>query len=258
MKILMRITVAIAILGTAMLAGCVTETTGGVPPEHTNLAKAAAINTELGAGYAREGFYGRAIEKLKLAIKERDDYAPAHATLAFVYAQTGKAVAAQEQYQRALTLAPDDPDTQNNYGVFLCSQGHGKEAQNYFNQAVKNENYATPEAALTNAGICLWNLNHPHQAIEKFRHALLINPKFASALEQMANMMFQQGKYIEAEVFERRYRRVATPGPGMLLLFSRTERALGHTAKAKEYEILLVQKYPESPEASKIDGQTSQ
>lgn len=235
-----------------LLGGCVTEQTGGPPPERKNLAKAAAINTQMGAGYAREGLYGRAIEKLKLAIREREDYAPAHATLALVYSRTGKTDDARAQYRRALALAPNDPDTQNNYGVFLCANGQGREAQRYFQRAVHNRQYSTPEMALTNAGTCLLNLNQPNKARKKFRRALQINPRFPSALEQMARLSYKRGDYARAQALEQRYRKAASAGPGMLLLFARTERALGDDRKARSYEIQLVQQYPYSTEAGQV------
>lgn len=255
MRIFCYISLA-AILASALLTGCVTETTGGIPPAHANLKEAAIINTQLGAGYAREKLYPLAIQKLKLAIRERSDYARAHATLAFVYAKMGKNTDAGQQYQRALALAPNNPDTLNNYGVFLCSNGRAIQAQNYFKRAANNPNYATPEVALTNAGVCLKNIGRRRLAMKKFREALQINTNFPLALDQMAQLAYQEKKYLEAQALEQRYQDVANAGPAMLLLVMRTERALGNAKKAKEYEVLLIQKYPDSKEAGAIDGAT--
>lgn len=244
------------VLVSAALSGCVTETTGGLPPAHANLKEAAIINTQLGAGYAREQLYPLAVQKLELAISERSDYARAHATLAFVYARMGKTNEAEAEYQKALTLAPNSPDTLNDYGVFLCSNGRGMQAQNYFERAAQNPSYSTPEMALTNAGVCLRNLGHMSEAMRKFREALRINANFPLALDQMAQLAFQEKKFLEAQAFEQRYQDVASAGPAMLFLVIRTERALGNQKKAKEYEVLLIQKYPGSTEAGSVDGGT--
>src|SRR6056297_2475700 len=104
MKTTFRFIGLAAILASVSLAACVTETTGGIRPAHANLKKAAIINTQLGAGYAREKLYPLAVQKLKLAIRERGDYARAHATLAFVYDKMGKNSEAEQQYRRALSL----------------------------------------------------------------------------------------------------------------------------------------------------------
>lgn len=239
----------------AGLSGCVTEHPDGMPTNQQDLPKAARINTQLGSEYAREGLLDRAEEKLKLAISEVSDYAPAYATLAYVYSQDNKPELAEKTYRQALLLSPNDPDTQNNFGVFLCGMGKGDEAQRYFRKAVSNSSYATPEAAWTNAGICPGTTQA--QAEADFIRALQLNPEFPAALEQMANISFDRKQYLRARAFEQRYRKVAKPGPALMLLSARTERALGDEARAKSYEMQLLQQYPESPEANQLSSSQS-
>jgi len=246
---------ATTLLLALLLGACVTEHPNGAPLYQTNMAEAARLNTQMGLEYAREGQWALAKAKLKLAITERDDYAPAHSALAYVYAQRGDNDLAEQEYRRALSLNADDPDTQNNFGVFLCSRGKSAEAQKLFRRAVANRNYSTPEAAWTNAGICPGTPQPDAEA--DFMRALQVNPQFPAALQQMAQLSFKRKQYLRARAFERRYRQVAKPGPGMLLLSARTERALGETAKADNYETQLVQQYPDSPEASQLSATTS-
>lgn len=243
--------VAACVLLVVGISGCVTESTGGIVlPNKPNLPEAARINTQLGSKYAQEGMYKLAETKLKLAISQNDNYAPAYSALAYVYAETGKPDQAEQQYRQALSLAPDDPDIQNNFGVFLCGQGKGAEAQRYFHRAVSNPNYSTPEAAWTNAGVCPGTSQQ--DAESDFLHALQIKPGFPAALKQMAIISFERKQYLRARAFEQRYRAVATPGPDFLLLSARTERALGDEAKAKDYEVQLIQQYPDSPQANQV------
>lgn len=236
------------------VSGCVSESTGGIIlPNKPNLPEAARINTQLGSKYAQEGLYALAEKKLKLAISQKDDYAPAYSALGYVYSETGKSDQAEQQYKHALSLTPDDPDTQNNFGVFLCGQGKSAEAQRYFRRAVSNPSYSTPEAAWTNAGVCPGTSQQ--DAESDFLHALQIKPEFPAALKQMAIISFDRKQYLRARAFEQRYRAVATPGPDFLLLSADTERALGDEAKAKDYEMQLVQQYPDSPQANQIGSQ---
>lgn len=233
-----------------LLAACVTVTSGGVINNKPDLPKAARINTQLGSEYAREGMYPIAEQKLKLAISQQDDYAPAYLALAYVYAKTNKTEKAEAAYRRALDLAPDNPDAQNNFGVFLCNEGKGKEAQVHFRKAIQNPNYSTPEAAWTNAGVCPGT--SPKVAESDFLHALHLNPQFPAALKQMAIISFSRKQYRRARAFEQRYRKVAKPGPRMLLLSARTERALGNEDQAASYEEQLIREYPASPQANDI------
>lgn len=238
-----------------MLGACVTEHPNGSPLYKPDMAEASRLNTQLGLEYAREGQWALAMDKLKLAITERDDYAPAHAALAYVYARHGDNDLAEQEYRRALSLDADDPDTQNNFGVFLCGRGRSAEAQKLFRRAAANRNYSTPEAAWTNAGICPGTSQADAEA--DFMRALQANPQFPEALQQMAQLSFERKQYLRARAFEQRYRKVAKPGPGMLLLSARTERALGETARADNYETQLVQQYPDSPEASQLSATTT-
>lgn len=236
------------------LAACVTTQTGpALPHSKPNLDAAARINTQLGAAYARKGLYQVAEERLKLAIKERPDYQPAHAVLAYVYSQRGQTDYARHEYRRALDLAPDNPDTQNGYGVFLCANGDPKQAQKYFMKAAGNRDYATPEAAWTNAGVCARSHGELKAAEGYLRKALAVNPNFPSALEQMTLLSFQRREYLHARAFFERYRQVATPGPGLLWTIAQTERALGHQQDAQAYEAQLIQQYPDSPEADRLE-----
>ncbi|HEU0198223.1 MAG TPA: type IV pilus biogenesis/stability protein PilW [Nevskiaceae bacterium] len=232
-----------------LLAGCVT-TSSGLPNAKPNLVRAAQINTQLGADYAQRAEYARAKAKLQRAISENSDYAPAHATLAFVYWRTGKPAEAEREYRRALDLDPDDPDTQNNFGTFLCRQGKGGQAQKYFQRALANPNYATPAAAWTNAGVCALTMNKPRVAERDFESALHADPNFVQALDQLAQLSFQRGRYLRAQALEQHYASLAKPGPAMLLLSAQTERALGHAARARDLEVQLVQTYPQSQEAA--------
>ncbi|TAM12231.1 MAG: type IV pilus biogenesis/stability protein PilW [Nevskiaceae bacterium] len=243
--------VAVALVFALPLVGCITEGTG-LAQAKPDMARAAELNTQLGVSYAREGDLALARKKLEQAVRQRDDYAPAHVALAYVYAQTGAAAAAEQEYRRALKLAPNDPDTQNNFGAFLCANGEGDKARAYFQRALANPDYATPAAAWTNAGVCARKQKHDDVAQQDFTNALRADPKFAQAIEQLALLSFDHGQYARAQMLERQYAAVAHPGPEMLLLSARTERALGNAARARAIEVQLIQIYPQSPQAAQV------
>jgi type IV pilus biogenesis/stability protein PilW len=260
---MMRVWLGAGITGIAfLLAACSSsaprlEGPAPAPAAKPNLTEAARINTELGADYARKGLYKVAADRLRRAIRERPDYAKAHATLAFVYAQRGENEKARDEYQRALDLAPDDPNTQNNYAVFLCAHGEAKKAQRYFRKAISNADYSTPAAALTNAGVCALSQNQQDHAREFFRHALQVDANFPAALEQMAELSYQDKDYLRALGYARRYHQVAKPGPELLWVESQSQRALGHPKAAQALEVELIQKFPESDQAARLSHTSS-
>ena len=106
-----------------VLTACASEQT------RTENRNAARVNTQLGISYAERGLYDLALEKLHRAIKLDESLAPAHVAAAFVYQKTGDARKAERHYRRALELDNEDPSLKNNFGVFLCGQSRGLEAE---------------------------------------------------------------------------------------------------------------------------------
>jgi type IV pilus assembly protein PilF len=254
----MRLRLLMVCAGVLALSACVTETKG-YQPAKPNLPEAAKVNTELGSDYARQGLYDTALKKLTLAIEEDDSYAPAHARIAYVYAQQGDPAQAQREYRRALELDPNDPDTHNDYGVFLCAQGKTGEADGNFMQAAQNHSYSTPAAAWTNAGVCARKAGDLRRAEADFRQALDLGGDTPDplALAGMAEINYGRQDYLHARAFLERYDKVGTPTPRLLVLGVYNERALGDEDAAHQYELKLLRLFPESNEAAQLTRQTS-
>ena len=234
------------------LTACVTETTGELRPQSPpDLEEAAKINTQLGVDYARQGRFDVAEEKLRKAVDQNDRYAPAHGVLAYVLTQRGDREGAEREYRRALALAPDDAATHNNFGVFLCDLGKFKEADQAFRTALADRNYATPEAAWTNAGICQRQARDP-RAEDSFREALKINPEYRAALAQIAQLTYKASDWARTDAFIKRYEKLGSLPPDLLLIAALTQRKLGDRAAARRYEQTLVRDFPESDQAVKL------
>lgn len=246
-----------------VLAGCSHEPANpNINPVHyqqskADLRAAARTNTELGMEYARRQMLDVAQDKLKKAIDQDDTYGPAHATLAYVYAERGMAEDADREYRRAIELDGDNPDTRNNYGVFLCSQRKRADADRNFMLAAGNRNYTTPEAAWTNAAVCAHAAGDVERAEGDLRQALQRNPDFPDALAEMARISFERQEYLRARAFLERYDKQGKPNPAMLALGVKTERALGNAQGARDYELRLVRSFPESAEAAQLGPTTA-
>ena len=234
---------------TLLIAGCVTESPKGLYSQsQADYTEAARINTQLGIDYMRKGESERALSKLQRALEQDPTLALAHSSIAFVYQSRGDAVSADRHYRKALALEPNSPDTQNNYGVFLCGQSRYDEALAAFERALRVNGYRTPEVAMTNAGVCARKAGNIAQAEQYFRGALRENSTFASALAQIALLSYERGEYLRARAFLQRYSQSAAHSPQTLWLGVRTERALGDPAAARRYADQLKQRYPESEE----------
>lgn len=210
---------------------------------------AARINTQLGINYAQRGQYAMALDKLKRALSQDESLAGAHSAIAFVYQNMNEPAKAEKHYRRALELQPDDPALKNNFGAFLCSRKRADDAERLFLEAARDPRYGTPEAAWTNAGLCL-KAQDSEKAERYFREALQLKPDYREALAQMAGIAFRQRDYLRARAFLQRYDLSRSATPELLYIAARTEAALGDTGAAQFFERRLKLEFPESEEAA--------
>jgi type IV pilus assembly protein PilF len=230
-------------------------TTPGPEDEESSNRKAAETNTALGQGYMQRKQYEIALEKLKRALAFDHTYAPAHTVLAILYETIGELDLAEKEYAEAVTIDPGDGDINNNYGAFLCSIGKGKEAYKYFQKAVKDPFYKTPEVAYTNAGKCALAQGDLDKADVFLRQSLKYNDKLPSALIAMAEVSYQKGNYLRARAFLQRFGAVGAWNEDSLLLGYRIESKLGDAESANRYRSELLSLFPDSRQASWATGQ---
>src|SRR5258708_297387 len=124
MKILLGLAAALALYACASTPS---DQGGDISP--TNMVEARRINSQLGLEYMSKGDLKLAEEKLKRAIAQAPKLALAHAGLGMVYARRGVDDGADREFREAISLEPDNPDTLNNYGSFLCSKSSAGKAE---------------------------------------------------------------------------------------------------------------------------------
>jgi len=208
------------------------------------------IHTELAAGYLELGNLGVALEEAGEALKGNPDYAPAYGVYGLIYMQLRDDEKADASFRRALRIAPDDPDINNNYGFYLCARKREKEGIDRLLLAVKNPLYKTPDTAWANAGSCALQLGNTAAAEEYFKSALRVNPGQTQALFNLANIEFNRGNTIEAKSYMAQLvRRVTNPNAQVLWLGLRIERKLGDRNGEASYGAQLRRSFPDSREA---------
>jgi type IV pilus assembly protein PilF len=241
---------ALLVLLAALLAGCVSNQ----PPAQTSGRDAARYNVQLGMSYMQRGDLEGAREKLERAVQQDPSLPAAHAALGILYERAGDTRRARDHLRTATRLAPDDPNQLNAYGGFLCRQGDRKEGIRHFEMAASNAFYRTPEAALTNAGVCARGIPDPELAENYFRRALDLNRNHAEALLQMAELSLEMQRTLQARAFLQRYEASGPASPFSLGLGIRIETAAGDPRAAAEYAARLRREFPDSREARDLSG----
>jgi type IV pilus assembly protein PilF len=243
-------------LALALLAACAGA--GGdtrelkTASDATSADKRATIRLQLAVGYYQDGKYEIALDEVKQAIAARPDYADAFGLRALVYTAMGELALADENYQRALRLAPGNPDLANNYGSFLCqSAGKPDQAMAYFDAALKSPVYRTPVSALVNAGNCSLKARRYDAAERYLLDALRYDPDQPAASAGLARVYFERRDYARAGFFINRLTaatKLDTLSADVLWLAMRVERKLGERALEASLAAQLRRRYPGSPE----------
>jgi len=251
------VALALSVALAVMLAACTNSGSGNVKQEskENEKADAARVHTELGQKYMQQGNLKTALEDLNKALSYDPDYVDAHTVLGVLYERIGDAKQAEEHYRRAAQLRPKGGNELNNYGAFLCKVGRYDEAVGYFERAVADPFYQTPEVALTNSGTCLLKAGKLDPAETALRSALDHSPNNAEALFQLASVLYEKGDYFKARAFMQRFEAVGRPRPESLMLGRNIELRLGNGSAASEYTRRLLQSFPESQQARALNEQ---
>ncbi len=233
----------------AMLSGCAAQQAqnlSAVTPEQSDARTRAAIHTELGASYYGRAQYAVALEELHEAIRSDPSYAAAYSVLGLVHMELREDDVAVRNFEQSLRLSPNDSDTNNNYGWFLCQRNRIDESIKYFMLAVKNPLFATPDKSYVNAGVCLQKKNDLAGAEDMLGKALRIQPKNAQALYNMGNLSYTRGQFVEAKFYVTQLAQAAQDNAESLWLGLRVVRKLGEKNAETTYALQLKRKFPNS------------
>ncbi len=244
-----------ALLALLLAAGCAgtgpeapTADAGPIIAEPGDARNRARVHTELAAAYYGRGNMGVALEELRIATAADATYAPAHSMFGVVYMDLRENQLAEQSFERALKLAPNDGDINHNYGWFLCQTKREPESIRYFLQAIRNPLYSSPWRSYSAAGVCSLRNNNPKDAEQFFERALRLEPDDPASLLQLGQIRYRQGRMEEARKLVARHNKVVTPTAESLWLALRVERRLGQRVAAQSYANQLRRRYPGSPE----------
>jgi len=238
---------AVAAVAALILTACVTHSS--TPLRMSNQKEAAADNTQLGIQYMNQGNLSLAKTKLDRAVEEDPSNANVHSARAMLFERMNQLGKADEEFRTALRLAPQDPDVVNNYAVYLCQNGRTDEGVKRFLEAAHNPLYRTPQAAYTNAGVCLRAAKRDDEARVDFDAAIQVRPNDAEAAFQLATLDFDHGQLSAARTRIDGYVGTYVETPDLLLLGVRVARAQRDLVAAQRYARRLQLDFPGSDQA---------
>jgi len=224
------------------------------PTERPFDPKASArAHTELATGYLELGNLAVALEEARIALAADANYAVAHNVMGLIQMELRDAPGAQASFERALRLDPKDPDTNHNYGTFLCENGRAREGIRHFMVAVANPLYPSPAKSHAAAANCLQRAGEADEARDHLERALRLDPNFVPALLLSARAEFARGDIELARTRITRFNQIATPTAETLWLALRVERLRGDRASEAAYAAQLRRRFPNAPETQALE-----
>ena len=233
----------IVLLGVMLLSGCAggafrsgdAERPAADQPATTEARKIARAHVELGVAYLEINRLGTAMEEARLAVLVDPAYAPAHQLLAEVYARLDEKPQALASFEKALSLAPGDPDLSNTFGWFLCSTGREKEGLEWLAKSAANPFNTTLSQPYTNSGLCQLRLKNDTAAAASFARALAIDGNNATAAFNLAAIAYRKGDLIQARALITELIRSEKPTADAVWLGIRVEHKLGNKEAEASY-----------------------
>lgn len=208
----------------------------------------ARVHTELGLAYFQAGRMAVALDEGGVALAADPKYAPAYNLLGLVHMFLRETAKARMNFEKGLSLAPGDPEINNNYGWFLCQSGQVREALPYFMVAVKNPLYQTPTKPYFNAGLCALKIQDDEAAEDYFSKAVMADAQNVQAIYRLAELRYRHGKLFDAQRLIQEVLRISQPDPAAIWLALRIERKLGNRSAETGFANQLRWKFQGTPE----------
>ena len=180
------------------LAGCASGLSQAELPtrsDQTDNQKRAAIRMQLAVGYYQQRQLNVALDEIKQALMSDPDLPDAYGVRALIYMDKGEMRLAEDNFQRAIKLAPNDPDFKNNFAWLLCQSGREKQSIPYFEEALRNRAYRSPEKALNNAGVCSLKMKDTASAERYFSESFKYDPGNPSTNANLAKIRYDRHDY---------------------------------------------------------------
>lgn len=160
-----------------LLGGCATQ------QQNPETQAAAYARVQVALGYLQQNQYEAAKQSLDKALQHNADYYLPYLVLAHYYQLIGNNPQAENHYLIALEKDPNQGDSHNNYGAFLCQQGKFAEAFVQFETALASPDYYRLAQTHENTALCA------HQAGDSARQA--------GALQKLSHIDSQQAAQLK-------------------------------------------------------------
>jgi type IV pilus assembly protein PilF len=254
-KFMPRLFVTSVIVLLTVLSGCVTqsyENDSDTPVVESDSSDndMAMTRITLGLGYLNMGNTTQAKLNLEKAKRFSPNLSEVYTAFAHYYDVVGEPTLATSSYEKALSINPNNPDTLNNYGVFLCRNEKYEASEKYTLKAIEIPTYLMVSQSYENLALCQLKADDFVKAEKYFTKSIQHSPNRASALLQMVRLQYALGDYKSAQKYLQRYEKATRRfSPEALALAYKVFEKQRNRRIAKNYAGMLLKMFPNSYQA---------
>jgi len=238
-----------------LVSGCVTQqyvigSDNQVKERLINKREAAMARLKLALEYLQLGQTEQAKLNLERALSIDSSMDGILASFAYFYQKVGENDRAAQYYQDALSQFPDNANTRNSYGAFLCGLKHFDDANAQFVEAINTEGNSALANSYENAGLCALRDNNWSRAIGHLTKVLGYEHNRARSILGLTTAFINTDQLDSATRYLRTYRRLFAQTPQSLWLAIQIEQKLNNHNLANKLGQILVSNYPKASETA--------
>lgn len=234
----------VAVVLAAVLGGCAGNPQQAADAGNSPAADRAQIHLELAQGYFQRGEFDVALSEANAALQSEPDDAAALTMRALVYSALHEAADARADYRRALSLEPDNPTLDQDYGWFLCNQRRYGESFRFLRQALAPQDSLPSAKTYLALGVCEYRDARFTDAVQTLTQGLRAQPGNPALQTDLAMALYRDGK---PEAALRRIRMVDDgpyASPQSLWVGILLARMNGHAGDASRWTSELIENDP--------------
>lgn len=210
----------------------------------------ARIRVELALGYFEQGKTNIALDEIKQAISADPTFADAYSLRGLVYMRLNDFGFAEESFNKALSIKPQDANVLHNLGWLKCQQALYPLAMKYFGQALADPTYGERAKTLMAQGLCQVRAGMRQEAEASLLKSYEYDAGNPVTGYNLANLLLQKGDFVRAQFYIRRLNNSELANAESLWLGMKVEKRLGNTEALMQLAKQLEKRFPQSREAA--------
>ncbi len=218
--------------------------------DESNIRKRARIRVELAMGYLEQGKTSIALDELKQALSADPNFADAYSLRGLIYMRLNDMGFAEESFNKALSIRPNDPNILHNLGWLKCQQALYPLSFSLFSQALANPSYGERAKTFMAQGLCQVRAGKMREA----EQSLLKSYEFDAANPvtgfNLSNVLFLNADYERARFYIRRLNNSEFANAESLWLGIKVERRLANDEALQQLATQLEKRFSQSREAA--------